>query len=203
VAAAAAAESILERMHAGTQRPVLLVGSAPPSVQAEALLNPGALDFVGSPWTPDELLARSCRLLIRRSERDDDPSPGESGRPPSVVIADDDPTTLTLLSATVRNYGMECRVADDGGRALELIRAAPPDVAILDVIMPALDGFEVLAAIRNDRALKATRVMLLTALQQETDVVRGFALGADDYIVKPFSPVELMARLRRLARSVS
>jgi DNA-binding response OmpR family regulator len=83
---------------------------------------------------------------------------------------------------------------------LELIRAAPPDVAILDVIMPNLDGFEVLAAIRNERALKNVRVMLLTALQQETDVVRGFALGADDYIVKPFSPVEVMARLRRLAR---
>ncbi|HEY1337718.1 MAG TPA: response regulator [Bryobacteraceae bacterium] len=204
IATAAAAEPLLEGMHNGPQRPVLLVGTAPASVQAEALLNPGGIDFAALPWTGEELLARACRLLTRQPERETAPPASggaDSGRAASVVIADDDPTTLTLLGATVRNYGMECRVAEDGGQALELIRAAPPDVAILDVIMPNLDGFEVLAAIRNDRNLKHIRVMLLTALQQETDVVRGFAIGADDYIIKPFSPVEVIARLRRLARS--
>ena len=82
-----------------------------------------------------------------------------------------------------------------------MIRAAPPDVAVLEAIMPNKDGFEVLAAIRNEKTLQHVRVMLLTALQQESDIVRAFALGADDYVTKPFSPVEVVARLRRLVRS--
>ena len=121
--------------------------------------------------------------------------------PTRILIADDDPTTLTLLRTTLRNYGMDCRIAEEGEQALALIRSAPPDVAILDVVMPNLDGFEVLAAVRNDRSLRHVRVMLLTAMQQEADIVRGFALGADDYVLKPFSPVEVVARLKRLVRS--
>ena len=71
-----------------------------------------------------------------------------------------------------------------------------PQVAVLDVNMPGMDGFEVLAAIRAEGI--PSRVVLLTARQQETDVIRGFTLGADDYVVKPFSPMELVARLKRL-----
>jgi DNA-binding response OmpR family regulator len=79
---------------------------------------------------------------------------------------------------------------------LEAIRRIRPQAAVLDVDMPGMDGYEVLAAIRREEL--PVRVLLVTARQQESDVVRGFTLGADDYVVKPFSPMELVARLKRL-----
>jgi len=91
---------------------------------------------------------------------------------------------------------MECHTAADGLEAIAAARRLKPQVAVLDVNMPGMDGFEVLAAIRAEGI--PSRVVLLTARQQETDVIRGFTLGADDYVVKPFSPMELVARLKRL-----
>jgi len=195
-----ATQKLLDGFPATPGKPLLLVGTRPGELQPEALLNSAAVDFAVAPWTDDELLARACRLL-NRAERVESIPPPVPGRPAAVLIADDDPTTLTLLKTTLQNYGMECRVAEEGDQALAMIRSAPPDVAILDIIMPNLDGFEVLAAIRNDKALKNVRVMLLTALQQEPDLIRGFTLGADDYVLKPFSPVEIVARLKRLVRN--
>ena len=103
---------------------------------------------------------------------------------------------LTLVRAAIKNFGMECYTAADGRSALENIRRIRPDLAVLDVNMPGMNGYEVLAAIRAEQI--PLRVMLLTARQQENDVIRGFTLGADDYVVKPFSPMELVARLKRL-----
>jgi len=71
-----------------------------------------------------------------------------------------------------------------------------PQAAVLDVNMPGMDGYEVLAAIRQEQ--HQIRVLMLTARQQENDILRGFTLGADDYVIKPFSPIELTARLKRL-----
>jgi DNA-binding response OmpR family regulator len=199
-AGAKATQKLLEESNGSGRKPVLLLGPAAVSQHPEVFLHPGVLDFAAEPWTDEELLARACRLLkSAAAPLSSDPSP-DRGTPVKVVIADDDPTTLTLLRATLQNYGVDCRVAGDGEQALRLIKADPPDVAVLDVMMPNLDGFEVLAAIRQDRALQRVRVMLLTALQQEADVIRGFGLGADDYITKPFSPVEIAARLKRLVR---
>jgi len=93
-------------------------------------------------------------------------------------------------------FGMECFMAADGPSALDTIRRQRPHAVVLDVNMPEMDGYEVLAAIRREGI--PIRVLLLTARQQEGDVLRGFALGADDYVVKPFSPMELVARLKRL-----
>jgi DNA-binding response OmpR family regulator len=87
-------------------------------------------------------------------------------------------------------------MAADGPKALEAARSLRPHAAVLDVNMPGMDGYEVLAAIRAENI--PVRVMLLTARQQESDVIRGFTLGADDYVVKPFSPMELVARIKRL-----
>jgi len=84
----------------------------------------------------------------------------------------------------------------DGRKALEAARRWRPQVAVLDVNMPGMDGYEVLAALRAENL--PVRVMLLTARQRESDIIRGFTLGADDYVVKPFSPMELVARLKRL-----
>jgi DNA-binding response OmpR family regulator len=103
---------------------------------------------------------------------------------------------LALVRTALVNFGMECQMADDGPKALDAVRRWRPQAAILDVNMPGMDGYEVLAAMRAESL--PVRVILLTARQQESDIVRGFTLGADDYVVKPFSPLELVARLKRL-----
>ena len=183
-------------------RPLLLVGASGIGQQVERMLASEAFDFVGAPWTVEEILARAYRHFTRRTP----PSaiqPAGRERKIRVVMADDDPTVLALLKTTVESYGMECTAASEGDKALQLMRAAPPDAAILDVIMPNMDGLEVLAAVRNDPVLKDVRVLLLSALQQESDIVRALGLGADDYVTKPFSPLEVVARLKRLLRSES
>jgi DNA-binding response OmpR family regulator len=91
---------------------------------------------------------------------------------------------------------MNCWSAANGVEALRLIREEKPHAAVLDVNMPGLDGYKVLAAVRAENL--PVRVVLLTARQREDDVLRGFQMGADDYLIKPFSPLELIARLRRL-----
>ena len=117
---------------------------------------------------------------------------------PRVVMADDDAIVLTVVSSTLRNYGMACEPANNGRDALRLIRETKPHIAVLDVNMPGLDGYEVLAAVREEGL--PVSVILLTARQREGDILRGFQLGADDYLVKPFNPLELMARTKRLLR---
>jgi DNA-binding response OmpR family regulator len=95
----------------------------------------------------------------------------------------------------MQNAGIKCRMACDGTEALQAIRDCRPTAAILDVNMPGMDGYEVLAAVRNE--MLPVRIILLTARQQEADITRGFTLGADDYVVKPFNPPELLARVKR------
>ena len=111
---------------------------------------------------------------------------------------EEDSTTRALVEATFQNSGFECRVASEAGEVLAMIRDWRPDAVVLDVSTPNLNGFQVLSSLRNEPSTSATRVILLTAAQPETDVIRGFGLGADDYVIKPFSPMELIARLKRL-----
>jgi len=115
-----------------------------------------------------------------------------------VLIADDDPIVRSLLRGTLENYGMSCRMASSGPEALELIRQKLPDAAVLDINMPGMDGYLVLANIREQGL--PLPVLLLTARCHENDISRGFTLGADDYLIKPFNNVELIARLKRLMR---
>jgi len=199
-AGSAAAAALLQEFRRPDSRPLLLVGASGIGRQVEAMLDCEAFDFVAAPWTAEEVLARAYRHFTRRVP----PAvsgPGARDRKLRVVIADDDATVLALLKTTVESYGIDCVVAGEGDQALELMRATPPDAAILDVIMPNMDGLEVLATIRNDPILKNVRVLLLSALQQESDIVRALGLGADDYVTKPFSPLEVVARLKRLVRS--
>ncbi|MDQ3280714.1 MAG: response regulator, partial [Acidobacteriota bacterium] len=122
---------------------------------------------------------------------------------PLIVTADDDPTTTAIVRAVVTQAGMSCEVAPNGKRALELARELHPDAMVLDVNMPYLDGFEVLTALRGASETADIPVLMLTSVQQEHDVLRGFTLGADDYVVKPFNPMELLARVKRLVRAAS
>jgi DNA-binding response OmpR family regulator len=115
---------------------------------------------------------------------------------PKVVIADDDPDIRRLVQITVSNAGCDVTVAEDGERALEIIRGNPPDLVILDVLMPRMDGWEVAKELKSDPQTAGVPIMFLTSRGQEHDVLEGFNSGAADYMVKPFSPRELQVRVR-------
>jgi DNA-binding response OmpR family regulator len=117
---------------------------------------------------------------------------------PLVLVADDDPDILTLVGFRLERAGYEVLPARDGEEALALALERQPDLAILDVMMPKLDGYEVTQRLRDDPATSAMPVILLTARVQEADITRGFEAGADDYIKKPFSPQELRARVQAI-----
>jgi CheY-like chemotaxis protein len=151
----------------------------------------GYYDFVvGPPLQTEEVLLRAYRLLIgaRRIP---------SGNP-TVLAVDDDATTTAIVRAVLTRSGMTCHIAKNGKQALESARALNPSAIVLDVNMPFIDGFEVLATLRNDPQTADIPIVMLTSVQQESDIVRGFGLGADDYVVKPFNPMELLARIKRL-----
>ena len=115
-----------------------------------------------------------------------------------VLVADDDDDILLLVTTRLRRDGFDVVAARDGEEALALAKQRRPAVAVLDIGMPGLDGLEVLQRIRADDDLAGTRVLLLTAKAQESDVRRGYDAGADAYVRKPFSPSELSARVRAL-----
>ena len=185
----------LEGAHAlsAARIPILALGTVQELGGAGA---PSSGDFmVFPPLETAELLLRLRRLIASGGPR----APRRHRRErPLILTADDDPTTTTIIRAVVGRNGMDCEIAADGREALERARTIVPDAMILDVNMPYLDGFEVLSAMRNEPALGDVPVIMLTSVQQESDIVRGFALGADDYVVKPFNPMELLARLRRV-----
>ena len=114
-----------------------------------------------------------------------------------MVIADDDPMVTALVSATLGRLGAECFIAHDGRHALELTREKLPAVLVLDVKMPQLDGFDVLLALKSDPRTALVNVVMLTGRNQESEMMRGFGYGAEDYVIKPFNPPELAARVIR------
>jgi DNA-binding response OmpR family regulator len=122
----------------------------------------------------------------------------ESGSPPVIVVADDEQDIVELVAIGLERAGYVVHRADDGEQALVLIREHRPDVAILDVAMPKLDGFELTRQLRSDPETSEIKIMLLTARVQESDVNAGLAAGAHDYVSKPFSPKELQERVAAL-----
>jgi DNA-binding response OmpR family regulator len=117
---------------------------------------------------------------------------------PVVLVADDDHDILTLISFRLERAGYDVVAARDGEEALRLALERVPDLAVLDVMMPKLDGYEVTTRLRQNRATRRMPVILLTARVQEADIARGFEAGADDYVKKPFSPQELGARVQAI-----
>ena len=116
-----------------------------------------------------------------------------------VLVADDDDDILLLVTTRLLRDGFDVIAARNGEEALTLAQDRRPDIAVLDIGMPKLDGLEVLQRIRDDQTLTEMKVLLLTAKAQESDVRRGYEVGADAYVRKPFSPTELSARVRELA----
>jgi DNA-binding response OmpR family regulator len=121
---------------------------------------------------------------------------------PSVLIADDEPNILLSLQFLMKKTGYEVRTAKDGEEALaEIVRAAP-DLVLLDVMMPKIDGFSICERIRANPEWNDVRIIMLTARGRDIEREKGLALGADDYITKPFSTKDAIARVEAvLARS--
>jgi DNA-binding response OmpR family regulator len=117
-------------------------------------------------------------------------------RRPLVLVADDDPDILSLVKLRLERSGYDVVSAGDGEQALETARTRTPDLALLDVMMPKLDGYEVTAQLRKEEATRHLPVILLTARVQESDIARGIEAGADDYVKKPFSTHELRDRVQ-------
>jgi DNA-binding response OmpR family regulator len=115
-----------------------------------------------------------------------------------VLAADDDPDILELVSFRLERSGYTVIQAHDGEEALRLALERKPDLAVLDVMMPKLDGFELTRRLRAEEATSRMPIILLTARAQDTDVQQGFDAGADDYIRKPFSPQELRTRVQAI-----
>ena len=118
------------------------------------------------------------------------------GDRPVVLVADDDDDIRDLVAFRLDRAGYEVLRAGDGQQALDLAKEHVPDLAVLDVMMPKLTGYDVTRELRADAATSRIAVILLTARVQEADVARGFEAGADDYVKKPFSPQELKARVQ-------
>jgi DNA-binding response OmpR family regulator len=115
---------------------------------------------------------------------------------PLILVADDDPDILALVSFRLERAGYDVVAATNGEEAVNIAIARRPDLAILDVMMPRLDGYEATRRLRQQEGTRRIPVILLTARVQEDDVARGFDAGVDDYVKKPFSPQELGARVQ-------
>ena len=115
-----------------------------------------------------------------------------------VLIADDDALMVRLLSHKLSQKGLQVIAAADGEQALAMVGVEMPDIVILDGMMPGMDGVEVLKRLKQDAATRDIPVLLLSARKMEADVVAGLEHGAEDYMVKPFMPEELWARIRKI-----
>jgi DNA-binding response OmpR family regulator len=119
-----------------------------------------------------------------------------------IVVADDDADIRDLVGFKLRQAGHDVETVEDGAAAVAAAQASRPDLVILDVMMPGMGGLDATRALRLDPGLARVPVILLTARAQESDIEQGFGAGADDYVVKPFSPRELASRVAAvLARS--
>ena len=121
----------------------------------------------------------------------------------TVLIADDEPNILISLDYLMKREGYRVLLAHDGQEACDLIASEHPDMVLLDVMMPKKTGFEVCHAIRADETFKAMPILLLTAKGRDTDVAKGLAMGANDYMIKPFSTKELAQKVRELLESAA
>jgi DNA-binding response OmpR family regulator len=117
---------------------------------------------------------------------------------PLILVADDDEDILALLEVRLELAGYDVVTARNGAEALRKAQEQLPDLAVLDVMMPGLNGYEVTRELRRLEATSKLPVILLTALAQESDVARGLAAGADDYVKKPFDARDLRTRVQRL-----
>ncbi len=203
---------LAEGPRAFSSPPLLLAGIREQILALDHSVQLRACELLIDGWQPEEALMRMALALSRKEA-----APAVAAAVPSgvsqvavnesnhdgrtnseVLVADDDLTVRLIVRSALENAGIKCRLAATGPEAMQMLRDYRPCAAVLDVNMPGMDGYEVLATARVESI--PVRVLLLTARQQEADITRGFMLGADDYLIKPFNPPELVARLRRFLK---
>jgi two-component system, cell cycle response regulator DivK len=182
--------------------PAVFIGSRS-SLLSFSKLPARAYDFLIAPWDAEEVLVRVNRLIAKVAPnpamgnlRGD--SPSMPRRRPRVLIADDDPAMVSIVAEVLQQSDMDCDVARSGNNALEAVLRRPPDAIVLDVNLLDMDGFEVLKRLRANLVTSEIPVLLLTARRDKIDISLGFNSGADDYMVKPFKPFDLVERVRKM-----
>jgi CheY-like chemotaxis protein len=128
-------------------------------------------------------------------------APENAGRPPRVLIADDNPQGVELLEAYLASSDCEIETAADGEETLRKVRDWQPDLILLDIMMPRISGFEVCKRLRADPATRDVAVLMITALDQPSDVERAVEAGTDDFLTKPINKMELLLRVRSALKS--
>jgi two-component system alkaline phosphatase synthesis response regulator PhoP len=121
----------------------------------------------------------------------------------SVLIIDDDPGIIQLLEGYLKQAGYRVRSASDGESGLDILKHSPPDLLLLDLMLPNMDGWEITRLIRADDELATIPIIMLTARVDDMDKILGLELGADDYVTKPFNPREVVARVNAMLRRLS
>jgi two-component system phosphate regulon response regulator PhoB len=147
---------------------------------------------------PLTILSRVQRLrgdIGLKETPDRQAQPGER-----ILVVDDEPDIIALVAYHLARSGYRVSTASTGTEALQAAREEQPALVVLDLMLPELSGFQVLERLRADRAFSEIPVLMLTARRDEPDRVQGLSLGADDYLVKPFSPQELVLRVRNILR---
>ena len=119
---------------------------------------------------------------------------------PRILVIDDDPDIVTLVRYNLEKEGYLISAASSGEAGIEAARRGEPDLVLLDLMLPGMDGAEVCRLLRQDPKTAAIPIIMLTAKTEETDIVSGLAVGADDYVTKPFSPKVVIARVRAVLR---
>ncbi|WP_435640448.1 response regulator [Micavibrio aeruginosavorus] len=167
--------------------PVVMLTGRAQQQDVVGALHSGAIDYVVKPFDPDHLVSRVEKIL-------------DASRY-TVLIADNDPLILQLLESKFRNRGFKVVLAGDGKDAFDIIRTNAPDLIILDVMMPEVDGISLLKRVRSNTATEAIPVIMLSGHKDQRDIDRGMEAGAQDYVTKPFMPDDLIARTLRVLKT--
>lgn len=120
-----------------------------------------------------------------------------------ILVVDDEPEIVTLISYHLENAGYEISAAGSGTQAIEMATMEPPSLIVLDLMLPDMSGVEVLSVLRAAPAASHVPVLMVTALRQDADRIRGLSVGADDYLTKPFNPEELVLRVKAILRRLN
>jgi len=156
-------------------------------------------EFIVRPLRSPELLVRLSRLMCRAEEKTSVRHTDDTIH--RVLVVDDDQTVRALLSAVLEAAGFKCDCVPTASEALAALAGGHHDLVLLDIGMPDIDGFRVLKALRRNDPARSPAVIIVSSATDEDDLLRGFGLGADDYVTKPFNPRELVARCQHAIRA--
>lgn len=170
--------------------PVLVMTAYPSDATRQKALEMGAIDFITKPCKPEEILTKIKKALGETEQDEIHPIAKK------ILVVDDNPNIVKLLEYRLKANEYEVITAHDGEEALDKVRQMKPDLMILDVVIPKIDGYKVLSILRADEQYKDIPVVMLTAHGQAKDVEKGLELGAVSYITKPFKPDVLLGVIK-------